>query len=239
MGSSKKSVNLTTGNADNWVMDGGLEVAGAYGLTLSTALPVSSGGTGAKTAADAVKNLGALPANGTAVAATKLATARKIAGVAFDGTKDISLSSENVNAIQRDVCSVAGFVSGNNNDPYMRHATSNEVVGLARRDWVGNNFATTTLLSNTDAATRNWANRDLRNDIYAYGNNRYIYDVQRGSQALENAGWTAQQNWEAPTGCFMTGLNIRPDLGDCRMMGKYYRALMVRTASGSWRQVGN
>jgi hypothetical protein len=68
---------------------------------------------------------------------------------------------------------------------------------------------------------------------------RYIYDVQRGSQALENAGWSAQQVWEAPTGCFMTGLNIRSDLGDCRMMGKYYRALMVRTASGSWRQVGN
>ncbi|RJT29496.1 hypothetical protein D6C13_25305, partial [Rahnella woolbedingensis] len=95
----KRASNLTTGNADNWVMDSGLEIAGAYGLTLSTALPVSSGGTGAKTAADAVKNLGALPANGTAVAASKLATARKIAGVAFDGTKDISLSFENVNAI--------------------------------------------------------------------------------------------------------------------------------------------
>ena len=185
------------------------------------------------------EDVGALPASGTAVAASKLATARKIAGVAFDGTKDISLSSENVNAIQRDVCSFAGFVAGNNNDPYMRHSTSNEIVQLARRDWVGNNFATTTLLGNTDAATRNWANGELRNDIYAYGNNRYIYDVQRGSQALENAGWTAQQVWEAPTGCFMTGLNIRTDLGDCRMMGKYYRALMVRTASGSWRQVGN
>ncbi|MEE8756491.1 MAG: phage tail protein, partial [Rahnella inusitata] len=76
-------------------------------------------------------------------------------------------------------------------------------------------------------ADRNWSD------------SRFVYDVQRGSQALENAGWTAQQNWEAPTGCFMTGLNIRPDMGDCRMMGKYYRALMIRTASGSWRQVGN
>ncbi|HGI5912218.1 TPA: phage tail protein [Yersinia enterocolitica] len=32
-----------------------------------------------------------LPSNGTAVAATKLATARKISGVDFDGTKDITL----------------------------------------------------------------------------------------------------------------------------------------------------
>ena len=329
----KRASNLTTGNADNWVIDSGLEIAGAYGLTLTTALPISSGGTGAKTATDALKNLGGLPSSGTAVAATKLATARKIAGVAFDGTKDISISAGNVAAlpsggtavaatklatarkiagvafdgtkdislnnsnvglglvgnfaavqqgggvgmqsnkvyigwtgskvkiqvdasdmgevyttkfpppqrdsytktesdgryIYRDTATTVGFVSGNANDPYMRHSTTNDVVVLPTREQ----------LQNEIAGTRNWANRDLRNDIYAYGDNRYVYDVQRGSQALENAGWTAQQNWEAPTGCFMTGLNIRPDMGDCRMMGKYYRALMIRTASGSWRQVGN
>ncbi|WP_251827211.1 phage tail protein [Pectobacterium punjabense] len=39
-------------------------------------------------------DVGALPAAGTAVAATRLATARKINGVAFDGTADINLSSE-------------------------------------------------------------------------------------------------------------------------------------------------
>src|SRR5471030_3003029 len=33
-----------------------------------------------------------------------------------------------INAIARDVCSVAGFVAGNANDPYMRHSTSNAVV---------------------------------------------------------------------------------------------------------------
>ncbi|KQN51232.1 phage tail protein [Serratia sp. Leaf51] len=239
-------------------------------------------------------DVGALPAGGTAVAASKLATARKIAGVAFDGTKDINLTNSNVGLgnvgnfaavqqgggagmqtnkvyigwtgskvkiqvdasdmgevyttnfpppqrdsytktesdgryIYRDTATTVGFVSGNANDPYMRHSTTNGVVVLPTREQ----------LQNEIAGARNWANRDLRNDIYAYGDNRYVYDVQRGSQALENAGWTAQQVWEAPTGCFMTGLNIRPDLGDCRMMGKYYRALMIRTASGSWRQVGN
>jgi len=227
-------------------------------------------------------DVGALPAGGTAVAASKLATARKIAGVEFDGTKDINLNNSNVGLgnvgnfaavqqgggagmqsnkvyigwtgskvkiqvdasdmgevyttnfpppqrdsytktesdgryIYRDTATTVGFVSGNANDPYMRHSTTNGVVVLPTR----------TQLQNEISGTRNWSD------------GRFIYDVQRGSQALENAGWTAQQVWEAPTGCFMTGLNIRPDLGDCRMMGKYYRALMIRTASGSWRQVGN
>lgn len=108
----KRASNLTTGNADNWVIENsGLEITGAYGLTLSTALPISSGGTGAKTAADALKNLGGLPSNGTAVAATKLATARKIAGVAFDGTKDIALNADNVGAFPRTGGDVTGRLS--------------------------------------------------------------------------------------------------------------------------------
>ncbi|CZV17423.1 MULTISPECIES: phage tail protein [Enterobacter cloacae complex] len=41
-------------------------------------------------------DVGALPAKGTAEAAKKLATARKIAGVAFDGTSDISLKTSNL-----------------------------------------------------------------------------------------------------------------------------------------------
>ncbi|WP_236942683.1 phage tail protein [Ewingella americana] len=42
---------------------------------------------------------GRLPSGGTAVAANKLATARNIAGVAFDGTTDISLTAANVGAL--------------------------------------------------------------------------------------------------------------------------------------------
>jgi hypothetical protein len=131
--------------------------------------------------------------------------------------------------IYRDTSTTVGFVSGNANDPYIRHSTSNAVVVLPTREQ----------LQNEIAGTRNWANSDLRNDIYAYGDNRYVYDVQRGSQALENGSFVAQADWEAPTGCFMTGIKNRVDLGDARTMGKYYRALMVRTASGGWRQVGN
>ncbi len=44
-------------------------------------------------------DVGALPSGGTAVAANKLATARKIAGVGFDGSTDIGLTAGNVGAL--------------------------------------------------------------------------------------------------------------------------------------------
>lgn len=68
---------------------------------------------------------------------------------------------------------------------------------------------------------------------------RYLNDAQRGSQALWNSAHANIPVWEAPSGCYITGINIRTDLGDCRFMGYYYRALMIKTVSGSWRQAGN
>lgn len=44
-------------------------------------------------------DIGALPENGNAISATKLATARKIAGKAFDGTADIVISAKDVAAL--------------------------------------------------------------------------------------------------------------------------------------------
>lgn len=209
-------------------------------------------------------DVGALPAGGTAVAASKLATARKIAGVAFDGTKDINLTNSNVGlgnvgnfaAVQQ-----GGGAGMQSNKVYIGWTGSKvkiqvdasdmgevyttnfpppqqDLSGYARRDWI------TYVGLEADNPNAPYMRRASNNALVylatsAWSDSRFIYDVQRGSQALENAGWTAQQNWEAPTGCFMTGLNIRSDMGDCRMMGKYYRALMIRTASGSWRQVGN
>ncbi|MBU9850083.1 phage tail-collar fiber domain-containing protein [Rahnella aceris] len=69
------------------------------------------------TAAD----VGALPVTGTAAAATKLATARKIAGVAFDGTSDISLSAANVGALPSGGTAVAAT----------KLATARKIAGVA------------------------------------------------------------------------------------------------------------
>ena len=115
---SPVTVNETMKVVKDATFASAMTVAG--GLTLNTALPVSSGGTGAKTATDALKNLGGLPSNGTAVAATKLATARKIAGVAFDGTKDIGLNADNVGAFPR----VGGDVNGRVTANYLRAISS-------------------------------------------------------------------------------------------------------------------
>ncbi|MBW5814493.1 phage tail protein [Yersinia kristensenii] len=49
--------------------------------------------------ATALANLGALAANGTAAAATKLATARTIAGKSFNGTANISIAAEDIGAL--------------------------------------------------------------------------------------------------------------------------------------------
>lgn len=45
------------------------------------------------------ESIGALPTGGTAVAAAKLATARKINGVAFDGSSDVNLTPANIGAL--------------------------------------------------------------------------------------------------------------------------------------------
>ncbi|MGP6473628.1 phage tail-collar fiber domain-containing protein [Rahnella aceris] len=216
-------------------------------------------------------DVGALPAGGTAVAATKLATARKIAGVAFDGTQDINLNNANVGlgnvgnfaAVQQ-----GGGAGMQSNKVYIGWTGSRVKIQVDASD-MGEVYTTNFPPPQRDSYTKAETNdRFLMRDGATYAgfaagdvtnpymrhlssnavvslatrdwsDSRFIYDVQRGSQALENAGWSTQTGWEAPTGCFMTGLSVRPDLGDARTLGKYYRALMVRTASGSWRQVGN
>jgi hypothetical protein len=67
----------------------------ALGLGNTTdALPIANGGTGATTAAAALTALGGVAASGNVATATKLATARKINGVNFDGTGDITVKAE-------------------------------------------------------------------------------------------------------------------------------------------------
>jgi phage-related tail fiber protein len=66
-------------------------------------------------------DVGALPAGGTAVAATKLATARKIAGVAFDGTSDININAANVGALPSGGTAVAAT----------KLATARKIAGVA------------------------------------------------------------------------------------------------------------
>ncbi|EKN3738781.1 hypothetical protein OU751_003334 [Yersinia enterocolitica] len=54
---------------------------------------------GAASVATTLSNIGALPANGTAVSAIKLANARTIAGKSFDGTANITIAAGDVGAL--------------------------------------------------------------------------------------------------------------------------------------------
>lgn len=87
-------------------------------------------------------------------------------------------------------------------------------------------------------AFQDWVNGRV-NDVVNQSDGRYIMDVARGGQAMSNPGYGQEPVWEAPDGCYMTGLSMRHDLGDCRNLGKYYRALVVRVFNGGWRQVGS
>ncbi|WP_116186459.1 phage tail protein [Pectobacterium aquaticum] len=77
-------------------------------------------------------DVGALTAGGTAAAATKLATARKINGVAFDGTADISVDSDwsqikNVPAASYDVAGVVLLSSSINSNSRTIAATAQQL----------------------------------------------------------------------------------------------------------------
>lgn len=57
-----------------------------------------------------------------------------------------------INAIQRDACDVAGFISNNQQDPYMRHSTSQSLIQLATRQFVSQSISSLNLGT---AATKN------------------------------------------------------------------------------------
>lgn len=121
-------------------------------------------------------------------------------------------NESNERFIMADAVSYAGFVSNNAAAPYMRHKPSNTLVYLATTSYP-----------------------------YSKGESdaRYLNTLQRGSQAIVNAAHTTLTVWEAPAGCFMTGINLRADLGDARTMGFYYRSLVMKTVSGGFVQIGN
>ncbi|MDS0075868.1 hypothetical protein QU609_05860 [Enterobacter hormaechei subsp. hoffmannii] len=50
-----------------------------------------------------------------------------------------------INAIQRDTCDVAGFISSNQEDPYMRHSASQNLIQLATRQFVSQSISSLSL----------------------------------------------------------------------------------------------
>jgi len=143
---------------------------------------------------------------------------------------------KDIGAIERDGCSVAGFVGGNGSAPYMRYAASDTVVELAPRDWVNGNFiqrdgcraagfvggngADPYMLYTASNTVVQLATRDLVNQ-------NFLTSISRGAQSsmVMDGGMV-----EAPTGCVLTGGNGN----EGNQVGyALYRPLQMRR-NGTW-----
>jgi len=130
------------------------------------------------------EDVGALPVGGTAVAATKLATARKIAGVAFDGTKDIGLNADNVGAFP-----AKGGTVGSD-------GVSTPYLAVTGRDWMtkNGNYA-----SGNDYQT-NWtringrSSSDAKVDVYHYESTGHYHSLNFHVFGGGNEGYFNHRN---------------------------------------------
>lgn len=118
-------------------------------------------------------------------------------------------SSEDVNAISRDGCHVAGFVNGAKDNPYMRHTSSNAVVRLLPVDTATAQFQPK-------------GNYALAGSSYskAQSDTRYVQGVQLGAEArMWHNTFTSEgvaRVAKVPAGCTMTSV------GDANASGNSY-----------------
>lgn len=118
-------------------------------------------------------------------------------------------SSDDVNAIARDGCHVAGFVNGAKDNPYMRHTSSNAVVRLLPVDTATAQFQPK-------------GNYALAGSSYskAQSDTRYVQGVQLGAEArMWNNTFTSEgvaRVAKVPAGCTMTSV------GDANASGNSY-----------------
>ncbi|MBW5895320.1 hypothetical protein IM881_02470, partial [Pectobacterium brasiliense] len=143
------------------------------------------------------EDVGALPADGIAIAATKLATARKINGVLFDGTADINTAS-GWNKV----------ASGSVNYPLVNSQTKSFVgtidTGVATTSWIHDlkKYAVVLSSKGNQVVTSNpnncsWgASAELRSMTRFYGNSTIFIDVFTYGQNLQSGSVSTWELWE-------------------------------------------
>ncbi|MCE9733831.1 phage tail protein [Pectobacterium sp. IFB5596] len=125
-----------------------------------------------------------LPIEGTAIAAKKLATARKIAGVEFDGTADIALHAASIGALAKDQngADIPDRESFTRNIGSGRAYSSSVDFGSASGDWTTADFVS--FLRERGAFSHTyWTCRGS----WTYANNRTITDTGCGRINLTGA----------------------------------------------------
>ena len=200
--------------------------------------------------------IGALASNGNAVSATKLQTARTIGGVAFDGTANINLPGVNAAGNQsttgnaatatklqtaRAIGGVAFDGTASINLPGVNAAGNQNTSGNAAsatklqtaRTIAGVSFNGTANIAipagNVGAYTK--AECDAR-----YG---VMNGFRRGGQQIYNGSYNWIGDWEAPAGCFVTGLKAA-SASDGRKMAVIYRQMQyLNKQTNAWVAVGD
>ncbi|WP_240040886.1 tail fiber protein [Pectobacterium versatile] len=141
--------------------------------------------------------IGALPVSGTAVAAVKLATPRKINGVVFDGTADINIASR-WNKV----------ASGSVSYPLVNSQTKSFVgtidTGVVTTSWVHDSKKYAVVLSSKGVEVRtsnpancSWgASGELRSITRFNGNSTILIDVFTYGQNLQSGAISTWELWE-------------------------------------------
>ncbi|WP_147199244.1 hypothetical protein [Pantoea sp. CCBC3-3-1] len=76
------------------------------------------------------------------------------------------------------------------------------------------------------------------NNYLASNWNGAVFSSRRGGQQLYNPGFTWMGDWEAPEGCFLTGVRSA-SAPDGRKMGLFYRRVQLMNKLGAWWEIGD
>ncbi|NWA44252.1 phage tail protein [Pseudomonas reactans] len=120
-----------------------------------------------------------------------------------------------VNAIARDTCSYAGFAGGNPQSPYMRNSNNDEVVALARYDWVNVRI----------------------DDVIRWATANFVADVKIGPRVVfwsSIAGWSDAWDNLIPAGA----VNISSQTYNDNRVNRVVYAYVMKLINGNWYNVG-
>lgn len=142
-------------------------------------------------------------------------------------------TADELGFIGGDVCRVGGFGAGNAQLPYLRHQTTQEVVYLARKDYLDNNFASVAWINSLGLASMAWVNSlGLASVSWVMGS--FLNDLAWGG--LVGIG-IASTGTQVPAGCAVTGYVPEGDRPVNDTL--YYRQLMKSIPSVGWVGIGN
>ena len=118
---------------------------------ISTATQTALNGKSATTHTHTAADVGALAATGTAAAATKLATARTIAGKSFDGTANISITAADVGALSTGGGTLSGDLNTSGTIKFTNSSSSGLLNSFGRSIARGSTVAVNVFGNTSDA----------------------------------------------------------------------------------------